>query len=42
MTLNIPLPLAKQLAHRAIDENRDMGAIVADALATYLGRPLKK
>jgi metal-responsive CopG/Arc/MetJ family transcriptional regulator len=42
LTINMPLQLAKELAHRAIDEQRDMSAIVADAITTYLARPPKK
>jgi hypothetical protein len=33
--------LAQRLAHRAIDENRDMNRIVADSLKAYLKRTPK-
>jgi metal-responsive CopG/Arc/MetJ family transcriptional regulator len=39
--LSIPDELAQRLAHRAIDEKRDMSKIVADALEAYLKRAPK-
>jgi hypothetical protein len=41
-TLNLPEALMKQAKHRAIDEDRDLQDLVAQALAEYLARPLSR
>jgi hypothetical protein len=36
VTLNLPKSLVKQAKHRAVDEERDLQDLVADALRAYL------
>jgi hypothetical protein len=38
LVVRIPGELKRWLAHRAIDERRDMGQIVGDLLLAYRGR----
>jgi hypothetical protein len=41
-TLRLPKQLWRQAQHRAIDEERDCQALVADALSRYLKTPPAK
>lgn len=38
MTLYVPHELAKRLQVRAVEEDRDISDVVADAVAAYLGK----
>ena len=38
LVVRVPAELKRWLAHRSIDEDRDMGAIVVDALVAYRKR----
>jgi hypothetical protein len=41
-TLDLPLALWKRAKTRALDERRDLRAVLLDALRAYLGTPVRR